>query len=58
MEKSIKEISLEITKLNEELKGLESFWKMLLYLLLMSMSKDRKLLELMNIVLQFHFLIG
>ena len=25
MEKSIKEISLEITKLNEELKGLESF---------------------------------
>lgn len=36
MEKSIKEISLEITKLNEELKGL----------------------ELMNIVLQFHFLIG
>lgn len=26
MEKSIKEISLEITKLNEELKGLESFF--------------------------------
>ena len=58
MEKSIKEISLEITKLNEELKGLESFLENAIYLLLMSMSKDRKLLELMNIVLQFHFLIG
>ena len=57
MEKSIKEISLEITKLNEELKGLESFLENAI-ISIDEYVKRQKIIRINEYCLQFHFLIG